>query len=189
MEPSSTSSALDQLIGTQVRLWPYLKGVYARDIVGQVWLTIERSGDHGRLWWGFQNPPLSHRMDLAAFAAFMSDPDRVVLIVTSPDSEQIFGIIWYDDIQPHRCFGSIYMIPEARGKLALEACRMGAAYAHRDLKVEQIWAMTPWAEAGRLVLESGFQRIATLPDYAELDGIRHDVHVYRKVRTAHGECV
>jgi RimJ/RimL family protein N-acetyltransferase len=63
---------------------------------------------------------------------------------------------------------------------------MGAAYAHREFGVDQIWAMTPWAHAGVLIQAVGFERVAVLPGYAMIDGSLKDVVIYKKVRMAHG---
>lgn len=183
MEPCSTNSALDELIGTQVRVWPYLREAgYPRDILGRLWTVIEQAGDGPRAFWGLPGPN-AQKMDLPAFCAFFSHPEKVVLFVTSLDGEDLWGMVWFEELCGHRAFGSTYMVPDARGAKALEAVQLACAYLHRTYDIEQIWALTPWKEAGQLIHRAGFTRMATLPEFAQVEGLRYDVGVYRKVRT------
>ncbi len=180
---SEPKPANGTMTGEYVKLWPYLTGVYSRDILGRLWQMIEQHGDGPRLFWG-NAAPLDVRMDLPAFCAFFSTDTRALLFITQPDGEAIIGCAWWEEIIPgHQAFGSIYLIPSYRGRAALEAINLGTQWAFDQFDLRQVWAVTPWPAAAALITRAGYERMATLPDFARVTDEVHDVGVFRKVRT------
>lgn len=170
------------LTGELVKLWPYLSGVYSRDILGRLWRIIETEGDGPRLFWG-NTAPIEVRMDLPSFCAFFSTDARQLLFITTPDGSEIIGCTWWDDIvHGHHAFGSLYMIPGYRGKASLEATRLSTDWAFEHFQCQRLWALTPWPEVASMITQAGFVRVATLPEFAISNGETHDVGVFRKVR-------
>ena len=179
---SEPESSVLHLEGERVKLWPYMAGVYSRDLLGRLWRVIETHGDGARLFWGNANPP-DIRMDLPAFCAFFSSDSRALLLITNPDGSEIIGCTWWDDIVPgHHAFGSLYMVPAYRGRPSLEATRLSAQWAFSHYACRQLWALTPWPEVASMITHAGFSRVATLPAFALWQGQTHDVGVFRKVR-------
>lgn len=180
------SSSNPVLTGTQVKLWPYVRGYYPRDVLYGLWSAIEQAGDGARVFWGNSDPaPL--RMDLPSFCEFVTKEGRTLILLTNLDGTAMLGCAWFEDVFPkRRAFGSIYLVPESRGKVAVEAVRLVTDYACQVLDVNEIWAVTPWREAGQLICAAGYQRVATLPGFAWVDEQSQDVGVYKKVRATHG---
>lgn len=181
---SSAPSAVDgTMTGEYVKLWPYPTSAYSRNLLGRVWQLIETHGEGERLFWGNAAPP-DMRMDLPAFCAFFSADTRAPLFITTPDGEELIGCAWWEEIIPgHQACGSVYLIPAHRGRAALEAVQLGTQWAFERFGLRQVWAVTPWPAAAALITRAGYQRVATLPEFARTDDGVHDVGVFRKVRT------
>lgn len=181
IDKSSTAgeSSPDLLTGQTVRLWPYVRGLYSRDVLYRLWRLIEDAHASGRLFWA-STEPVEQRGDLSFFIKFVETPERLLVLLTSLDSSEIVGCVWFDDIVPHyRCFGSIFIRPESRGVASQEAMRLCLHYAFHLLHIKSVWGITPWADARALCLKSGFRVVATLPAFALIEGASHDVSVLR----------
>lgn len=178
-EPASSSPKLE---GTLVRLWPYQRGAFARDVLYHLWRMVEDNHAGPRLFWGHHSHPLLHS-DLTAFCEFFDayqHPDRLLLIVQDIASDAIAGFMWFDDVIPnHRAFGSIFMDPRFRGDASREAVTIFTEYGVGVLGLNSVWGLTPWPEACRLIERCGYQRIATLPDFGLVQEKPVTVFVYR----------
>ena len=170
-----------------VKLWPYIRGVYSKDVLYRLWRVVEESGAGPSLCWG-QHDPEPMRHDLPSFVRFAEDPGRHLFLLTNDDGKEIVGCLWFDDIIPnYRCFGSIFMRPSHRGDESLEAMRLGLAYAFGPLHMQQVWGITPWNAAKQLCLAVGFAEVAVLPGFAWVHGRPQDVTVLRLIKETYGE--
>ena len=186
MEQLSTNSAHEEtplcLTGEYVKLWPYIPDAYPRDILYRLWRLIEDDGAFPRLFWGHSDPEQT-RMDLPKFCRFSTDESRQLLFITTPDGEEIIGCTWWEDMKiGHQAFGALFMVKEFRGMAAVEATRLSSDWAFAHYQCIQLWALTPWPAAAIIIAHSGYERVATLPQFAISDGKFQDVGVFRKVR-------
>jgi len=174
------------LAGKHVRIWPYVRGEYAKDTLYHLWQMVDATGDTGRLLWGSQASP-AIRGDLEAFVGFFNDPNRLVIIAAKADGSDIVGFLWFDDLVPeHRCFGSVYIKPDYRGAVGNEAIMLACDHVFDLFKVKSIWGITPWRAAKAACAQVGFKTVATLPAFTRVDGEVYDAYVLRKERE-HGE--
>lgn len=173
------STDTDHLVGTSVRLWPYVRGYYARDTMYRLWKTIEDAQAGPQLFWGSQDRQEIHG-DLVMFCRFFDDASRHLVILTNLDGSAIIGCIWFDELIPeYRAFGSIFLVPDSRGKQSQEAIQLGIRYGFETFQLRSIWGLTPWPAAVRLCHQAGFETVAVLPGFTKLDGICRDVTVLR----------
>jgi len=170
----------NHLVGTRIRLWPYVRGVYGRDTLYRLWCVIEEAQAGPLLFWASQDQPEIHS-DLVAFVKFFDDPTRLLQVVTNIDSTEIIGCIWFDEIVPrYRAFGSMFIVPKFQGgTYSREAMDMGLRYAFEILELKQVWGATPWLPARRLCLRSGFEVVAMLPGFTLVNGVPVDVTILR----------
>lgn len=178
-----TPAFLDRYIGTQVRLWPYLRGAYAKDLLYRLWVLVEQADAFHQLFWGLHEPEARHG-DLEHFCRFFGeDSGRQLFIVESTTKDEIAGFLWLDDVVPaHRAMGSVFMAKDYRGKAASEAVRLFCDYAFTNLGLQSIWGVTPWPQAASLISGVGFERIAVLPAFAVVQGVSHDVRIFRLMK-------
>jgi RimJ/RimL family protein N-acetyltransferase len=174
---------------TTIRLWPYQRGLYARDVLYLVWRMLEDAQAQDQLFWGVHDAP-EIKGDLVACVRFFDDPGRHLVLVSTADHTDWVGCAWFDDLVPgYRCFGSIFVKPQYRGTHSREVLQQCCAYAFATLGIEQIWGVTPWPLARNLCLRSGFEEVAILPGFTKLNGELRDAYIVRKVRETHGEHV
>lgn len=183
-----TADSVEHLMSTHVRIWPYVRGCYGRDILYRLWRMIEDSGDGRSLFWGSHDDPLIHG-DLVAFVKFCEDPQRILLMITTRDGSDLAGLAWFDDVVPTlRAFGSIYIAPSHRGPFSEEAARLCLTYAFDLLNVESIWGITPWRAAVALCDRCGFERVTVLPAFTKFNDTVSDVTVLRLTKESfHGQ--
>lgn len=168
--PNLTPQALTTLLtGQHVRLWPYVSGGFARDMLYRVWQAIEAERGWPRLFW-WQAVPDAQKGDLAAFAAYLIE-DKVPLLVQARATGDLVGLVWFSDsLRDLRTNGSIWYARTAWGAPAAEATRLATAYAHAALGFPQVWGVTPWKAALAHVQRCGFRHVATLPRYVRIHG-------------------
>jgi hypothetical protein len=175
------------LAAKYVRIWPYIRGEYARDTLYHLWSMVEATGDTGHLLWGSNDPP-AIKGDLEAFIRYFSDANRIVVVVAKEDGSDIVGFLWFDDLIPeHRCFGSVYIKPQYRGAVGNEGISLACDYVFELFKVQAIWGVTPWRAARHACHQVGFQTVATLPQFTKVEGKVLDAYVVRKVRETNGK--
>jgi RimJ/RimL family protein N-acetyltransferase len=177
------ANPLDRYIGQQVRLWPYLRGSYPKDTLYRLWSVVQQANAFHHLFWGLHIDEAKHG-DVEHFCRYFGeDSGRQLFIVQSMIKDEIAGFLWLDDLVPQvRAIGSIFMSPSYRGKPAIEAVRLFCDYSFTEIGMQAIWGVTPWPEAARLIMEVGFERIALLPAFASVQGIAHDVRIFRLVK-------
>lgn len=170
-------------MGEQVRLWPYARGVYARDVLYRLWLMVEESKDMGNLFWGSQDPE-AIRGDLPSFCKFFDDPNRVLIVVATPDGSDLIGFLFFDDfVTDYRCFGSVYIKPDYRGTETREAITMSCDLIFNKFHLEAIWGATLSKAAVLACRMVGFEQMATLPEFTRVDGQVRDAYIVRKLRS------
>lgn len=171
---------LDRYIGRQVRLWPYLRGAYPKDTLYRLWSLVEQADAFHQLFWGLHTDESKHG-DLEHFCRFFAeDSGRSLFIVQSVNKDEIAGFLWLDDVIPNtRAVGSVFMALGYRGKAASEAVRLLCDYSFQEYGLQALWGVTPWPQAASLITEVGFERMASLPAFAKVRGIMHDVRIFR----------
>lgn len=176
-----TAGALspDLLTGSLVRLWHYQPGVYGRDALYRVWKLMEDDGATKRAFW--DEAYLDTGGDCASFiSAFEGAANKILLLVERLDTGLLCGCIWVTQVVPgHQAFTSQWMQRSARGRRSLEAAQLVLRGLFEVVRVQQVWAMTPWLAAGALCRRLGFVQQATLPDYCIWEYKTIDVTLYR----------
>ena len=174
---------LDRYVGTQVRLLPYLRGAYPKDVLYRLWALVQQADAFHQLFWGLHVDEGKHG-DLEHFCRFFGeDTGRHLFIVQSVNTDEIAGFLWLDDVIPEtRGIGSVFMAPGYRGRAAQEAVRLFCDYSFHELGLQAIWGVTPWPQAASLISEVGFERMAFLPAFAKVQGIMQDVRIFRLLK-------
>ena len=179
--PSSTAGASSP----EIRLWPYVPGVYRRDALYRVWALMEQDGETIRAFWDRASSPETCA-DLASFIkTFDGVPTTQLAMVEGPGG--LIGCIWCSEIMiGHQAFISIWMRKDSR-TYAQAAAIQAITHAFQAWELRQLWAITPWHNALALAVRLGFEHIATLPDYCRFPDRSYDAHVLRLTKeTWHG---
>lgn len=186
MDNSSTASAiseLDRYTGVHVRVLPYVRGCYPRDMLYRLWHVIEQEGASEKLFFsGFpRGTPISCHGDLIHFMQVCSEPGRVTLLIESVADQELAGAFWFEDFIPDwRCLASIFIRRKYWGAISEEAARLSLAYAFEQFNLQAIWALTPWATARSLSQRCGLTEVATLPGFVtDADNEPRDVSIWK----------
>lgn len=171
---------LARYIGKQVRLWPYLRGAYSKDLLYRLWALVATADAFHQLFWGLHEHESRHG-DLEHLCRYFGeDAGRQLFIVQAVDKDELAGFLWLDDVVPgYRGIGSVFMSPDYRGKAAQEAVRLFCDYCFTVIGIQSIWGVTPWPQAASLITEVGFERRAVLPDFALVQGVSYDVRIFQ----------
>ena len=170
-----------------VQIHPYLRGEYPRDTMFKIWRMVEDAKASAHLFWGSQEPD-AIKGDLTAVCNFFHDPNRVLIMVATEDNTDLIGFLWFDDFIPKlRCFGSVFIKPEYRGKLGHAGILKACQYVYDFLDVQTIWGVTPWKEARAAVMACGFQTVALLRQFVKVNGEVLDAHIVKKERPNDGQ--
>jgi len=174
------ANPLDRYIGQHVRLWPYLRGAYTKDCLYRLWLMVAKADAFHQLFWGLHEVESRHG-DLEHFCRYFGeDSGRQLFIMESTQRDELAGFLWMDDVIPGvRGIGSVFMAPAYRGRAASEAVRLFCRYGFDEMGLHSIWGVTPWPQAASLITEVGFERMAILPAFAMVQGVAHDVRIFR----------
>ncbi len=180
----STASApeydTNRLKGDLVSLWPYVHGYYARDLPYQIWALMEKDDATKYVFYEYQNgaTPVPIKGDLASFMAYVSDPQKIILVVQDNETAEIAGMIWFDTFIPrYRCNSGFWMRRRFWGHRTREACRIALDYVFNNIGVQAVWGFTPWLTSVKTTNALGFTYVCSLPDYALLDGKPADIHI------------
>lgn len=170
-----------------VEIWPYVRGQYPRDTMWTVWRMVEEAKAAPHLFWGSQEPD-AIKGDLVAVTKFFDDPNRVLIMLSTPDNTDLVGFLWFDDFIPGlRCFGSVFIKPQYRGKVGNAGIVKACQYVFDTFQVSTIWGITPWREAKAAVMACGFQPVALLRKFVKVGDEVLDAHVVKKERLTDGQ--
>lgn len=178
----STVGAPDPLGGDHVRLWPYAPGVFGRDALYKVWKLMEEDGATPYAFW--DETGFATSGDLACFIrSFDGVAGKLVVMVEHLQTQQLCGAIFFVNmVQGHQAYVTMWMAKAYRGVLALEAAQLVLPPVFRMFAWQQLWAVTPWPNAGAMCRRVGFQRWCLLPGYCQWEGKAKDVWLYRLTR-------
>lgn len=170
---------MTDLTGQHVRLYPFEREGWPRDVLYALWRHVEDAGASTTLF--YAQPGLdAQRGDLQEFVGYFTDPKRLVYLAQSTKNDELAGMVWFDDIQPgHRAAINVFFRRRAWGHPAREAVRLACLHAFERLRVQSIWAYTPWPAAWRMGEALGFQHIALLPEFVLIHGTPHDIRIMR----------
>ena len=171
---------LERLEGELVSLWPYAHGYYARDLPYQIWALIEKDDAAKYIFYEYQEgpEPISIKGDLATFIAYLSDPQKIILVVEDNETKGIAGMIWFDSFIPnYRCHSGFWMRRRFWGHRTREACRIALDYIFNKINVQSVWGFTPWQTSLKTQTALGFTYVVSLPDYVLIDGRPNDMHI------------
>ena len=170
---------LSFLQGKHVRMWPYSRGEFPRDVLYRLWRATE--GLEDLIFFGSDDDNMSsykRRGDLTEFMIYMAEPTRFVLIAEVKD--EIAGAFWIDQVKPRFSGAASYFYRRKFwGHAAREASSIGCRYGFEILELEQLWGMTPWMTSIKHARVQGAKLIATLPGFYLIDGLPHDCYVSR----------
>lgn len=172
-----------------VQLFPYLRGEYPRDTMYKIWHMVEEAKASSHLFWGSQDPD-AIKGDLTAICRFFDDPGRALIMLATEDNKDLIGFLWFDDFIPGlRCFGSVFIRPQYRGKVGNAGIVKACQYVFDVLNVQAIWGITPWREARSAVVACGFQQVTVLKAFTKVGDEVLDAHVVKKERPHDGQCL
>lgn len=178
----------DALTGKHVRLWPYSRGYYPRDMVWRIWSMVERERAVKTLFWGRffggNDLPVDPRGDLQDFVEiFSAKSNAILIIVTDAVKDEMAGVIWFDDIIPkYRATANIFMRQKYWGAAALEAGHLALRYLFGNFDIQYVWCFTPWKAAKVYAGSLGFKMKAVFDDYTIIEGKERDIFVLRLSR-------
>jgi hypothetical protein len=153
----------------------------------KIWAMVEEAKAAPHLFWGSQEPD-AIKGDLTAIVKFFDDPNRILLMVATPDQSDIIGFLWFDDFVPDlRCFGSVFIKPKYRGKVGNAGIVKACQYVFDIMNVRAIWGITPWREARSAVMACGFQTVTVLKDFVKVGDEALDAYVVKKERPSDGQ--
>lgn len=173
------------LEGQYTRLYPYVRGYSTRDLLYLLWRSMEDEQGAGKLFYAqtVVDTPHSMRGDLTEFISYFDDPKRLLLVVQNIKTDQLAGMLWFDDIVPaYRAAANCFYRRRSWGHPAREATRLGLGYIFETLALQSIWAYTPWPEAAKHAEAAGLHRVAVLPGFTLANGAPRDVHVLKVLR-------
>lgn len=151
-----------------------------------IWRMVEEAKAAPQLFWGSQEPD-TIKGDLTAIAKFFDDPNRVLIMLATEDQKDLIGFLWFDDFVPGlRCFGSVFIKPQYRGKVGNAGIVQACQYVFDALNVNTIWGITPWREARAAVIACGFQPVAVLNRFIKVGDEVLDAHVVKKEKPTNG---
>ena len=167
------------LTGSQVRLWPYSPASYPPDTLVELWRLLQAERAQTKVFWSRAHQVYSDPAPLAWFMGFMQSV--ILMLPQDLESGALMGFCWFDDIvHQHRAAQNIFYARRFWGSRAQEASTLCARYGHEVMGWPTLWGLTPWPLAVRHAEVVGFRYVATLEDYAFIEGKSHDVHVVRK---------
>lgn len=199
MEPSSMESATSavpkwdkaRLTGQLVRVWPYARGMYARDMLYHCWALMENEGMAKKIFHSSFHPPecdVDWRGDLTEFVTYFSQPTRLLQICQHAQTQELAGMIWFEEIVAQcRASCGIIFAKKFWGPLTKEASRICMDYAFYALDIPALYSFTPWPEAKRHAQQIGFEYLTSIPEMVLWEEQRLPMHVLRAKREgAHG---
>lgn len=166
------SDSVDKILtGERVKIWPWARGFYARDMLYWLWRMMEGERMTDVVFYKkttlMAPPPISTHMDLVEFIQFftLSSGSRLLLIPRVKDTEEVIGFSWYDDVVlGDSASASMFYRKKFWGEVAQEATLLGLRYGFEILKLQKVWGYSPWkasvAHRGRV----GFREIAEVPE-------------------------
>lgn len=174
---------MNDLSGNHVRLYPYQRGAFPRSLLYALWKAVEDDGASRLLFYAQPVTDEAQRGDLPEFVSYLTDAKRVLYIVQNLKTDQLAGMIWFDDIQPgYRAAANVFFRRRDWGAAALEGSRLALGHAFETFGWESIWAYTPWIHAVRHAKRAGMMPVALLPGFVRIDGAPRDIHVLRLKR-------
>ncbi|HYE89536.1 MAG TPA: GNAT family protein [Terriglobales bacterium] len=164
-------------------MYPYQRGAYPRAILGALWQLMEAEGATAKVFHAQQGPE-TERGDLVEFVRYFDDPKRVLLIMAEPDTKDLVGMVWFDDVVAgHRAAINIFYARKVWGARSRAATREAITWAFQTLGVASMWGYTPHRTAVRHGQALGFQIVAVLPEFARVGGRPQDVTILRLLRS------
>ena len=175
------------LADNHIQIWPYVRGQYSRDTLYKIWVMVEEAKAAPHLFWGSQDPD-TIKGDLVAVVKFFDDPNRVLVMLSNEENTDLIGFLWFDDFVPGlRCFGSVFIKPQYRGKVGNAGIVKACQYIFEVFPVNAIWGITPWREARSAVVACGFQAVTVLKSFVKVGDEVLDAHVVKKERPSDGQ--
>jgi hypothetical protein len=170
-----------------VQIFPYVRGEYPRDTMYAIWRMVEEAKAAEHLFWGSQEPD-AIKGDLTAIVKFFDDQNRVLIMLSTEDGKDMIGFLWFDDFIPGlRCFGSVFIKPQYRGKVGNAGIVKACQYVFDVFHVKAIWGVTPWREARAAVMACGFQTVTVLKEFVKVGNEVLDAHIVKKERPSDGQ--
>ena len=171
------------IAGEHVRLHLFQRSGFPRATLYTLWRYVEDAGAYQQLFYAQPVQDENDRGDLIEFVNYFTDSKRILYICQSLKTDDVAGMVWFDDIQPGwKAAANIFFRRRYWGKPALEGARLALGHIFDTLKVESIWAYTPWKHAISHAERAGMIAVALLPGFVRINGAPRDIHVLRVLR-------
>lgn len=174
------------LQGKHVKLWPYFRGYYDRDILYRLWSLIEKEKATHFIFHGFEfqsdDSPVSTDGDLVDFIHYFEpiSGHKTLLIVQDASRDEIAGFTWFEGITPgFRASAGIFMRRKYWGNHALEATQLSLKYIFQLHGLEFVYAITPWASVAKYAQRAGFKPVAQLKGFIKIQQAYRDIYILK----------
>ena len=157
------------LTGELVKLWPWARGYYKRDLLYFLWKMMEEERMTDTIFYAKtsskDDTPVSTHMDLIDFIAYFAGSERLLLIPTSLATGEIIGFSWYDGaVLGEYALGSMFYRKKFWGEVAKEATQLALRYGFEICGFKKVWGHSPWMASVKHRARVGFTEMAELPD-------------------------
>ncbi len=159
------------LTGDLVKLWPFARGYYRRDLYYLLWRMMEDERMTDTIFYRYTtaaNPtPIDTHMDLTEFVQYFSlaIATRLLLIPTYKETGEMIGFSWYDDVVlGESATGNMFYRKKFWGEVAREATELALRYGFGILQLKKVWAYSPWLASVKHRARLGFTEITEIPE-------------------------
>ena len=158
------------LTGEHVRIHPWARGCYARDMLYFLWKMMENEGMTNTVFYERTSTedkmPISTEMDLIEFCHYFSSvSNRLLLIPQHIETQEVMGFAWYDGvILGVSGKGSMFYRKKFWGEMAKEASTLCLKYGFEILGFQKVWGLSPWQASVKHRARLGFKEVAEVPD-------------------------
>lgn len=165
----------------EFELWPYFRGLYARDFLYHLWKLMDNEGAAKLIFFGQDvGDEEAIRGDLTEFLRFFEPVipgQRMIIAVEHKTQKEIMGFCWFDTIiaDVKANFGVFYR-QKFWGPDTRSASRAVLDYGFQTWNLQMIYAYTPWQAARQHGLAIGMRELCKLPDYVKIKGNAQDVY-------------
>ena len=175
-----------RLDGKLIKVWPYSRGYYQRDILYHAWQVMDKEDLLQFIFHGQAEPvgkPIKQRGDLIEFIKYFTDNSRALLIIQRKDTDKIGGLMWLDDIiQGFRACGNLCFAKDCRKEFVQEATQICFDYSFKVFGLKSLFGFTPWGPATEYALRSGMTQVARVPEFQMINDVPTDIAIVRITR-------
>ena len=156
------------LTGKLVKMWPWARGFYKRDMLYDLWQIMEAEGMTDTIFYSATikaDVPVSTHMDLIEFVNYFGTSGRLLLIPQHIESGEIIGFSWYENtLLGEYGQGNMFYRKKFWGDAALEASQLALRYGFEVFRFKKVWGHSPWLASVKHRAKLGFKEQAAIPE-------------------------